>query len=436
MGAKVIGYDDWMRRTNVFAARRSPQLVTVDEALKAYGRPSGASPANLSAVKKAFEAWKLSKGVDWRKSDRNRDKVCEQLEAELHGPSRNAPLSVAEIEAIKEVERANAMNLDRMFRSRQLQWKSVTKSADVSATRTSLTEFKKISSAGSALAGRSTSGGLTGALSGTLAPAKQAVETFLKTLFDELDLSHVVAALGPIIDEIVAAVTPYIGMVTGGVKALAGWGTAAKLAYQRSGHEDRAGAFAPGDPSAAFDAVLRIIDRELIQTVRKATTETVATLTQGVFTLVDFGALSGPLLGAAKALANLTARIYLLARDYREVKAANALLKLGALNLELFKINPLLGCYIVACSDTSAVINMAVADYGKPGWKFEVEDMVSRVQPLLIKASQFLRASRFEIPELATTAGALRYKLDKTLGMATGKLDRAIDTSKAGFLLR
>ena len=112
------------------------------------------------------------------------------------------------------------------------------------------------------------------------------------------------------------------------------------------------------------------------------------------------------------------------------------MLRLGALNLDIFKTNPLLGCYLVACSDTSAIINMAVAEYGRPGWKLEIEDMATRLQPLLVKASQFLRASRFEIPELAMSAGAMRYKLDKTLGLSTGKLDRAIDKSKAGFLLR
>ena len=193
----MIGYDDWMRRTAVLASRRSSQLIRVDEALQAFSRPGGSTPVNLSAVKKAFEAWKLSKGVDWRKSDRNRNKACEQLEAELHGQGKGRVLSAAEIAAIKEVERANAMNLDRMFRSRQLQWKSVTKSTDVSATRSSLLEFKKISGGVQAAVGPGGSGGGLSALSRVRWRLRRlAVENFLKTLFDELDLSSVIASLG------------------------------------------------------------------------------------------------------------------------------------------------------------------------------------------------------------------------------------------------
>lgn len=455
----MIGYSDWMRRTSVFGARRSDKLVKVDAALKAYGAPGGATDANLRTLKAAFEAWKLSKGVDWRKSDRNKNKACDQLEATLHGGlGTSAGITAAELQALKEIERANAMNLDRMFRSRKLRWKPAASAKNLGATRSALGRFRLVSdevvagatgektsdhlrSGTSQLIGAARGAVASGApspglVSGALANARAVVMQLLTTLFDELNLQKVVDVLGTLVNDIVETITPFVGMVSGGVKAVLGWAKVAKQLFKRSGFANARIAFAPGDPEAAFDAVMVMIDRELIQTVRKATTETVATISQAAFTLVDFGAVSGAVIGAAKALSNLVAQIYLLARDYREMKAANQLLRVGALNLDLFKVNPLLGCYLVACSDTSALVNMAVSGYGKPGWKMEVEDLVRKADPLRIKASQFMRSSHFEIPELANSAGAYRFKLDKTLSAPTGKSDRAVDKHRLGFLVR
>jgi hypothetical protein len=102
---------------------------------------------------------------------------------------------------------------------------------------------------------------------------------------------------------------------------------------------------------------------------------------------------------------------------------ANDLLRAGTLDLSLFKACPLLGCYLIANSNTSDIINMAVGDYGSPGWKFEVEAMVIRARPVFSKAREVIKGSRFEIRSMAGMKGSAIDRNKKTLGVPTGKLD-------------
>jgi hypothetical protein len=186
-------------------------------------------------------------------------------------------------------------------------------------------------------------------------------------------------------------------------------------------------AFAPGDPAAAFDAVLVIMKREIQAYAGSATIYTASATAKAAFTAADFGAISGPILGAAEQLALVVQKIYLFARDWNEMKAANALLLEGRYDLTLFKTCPLVGCYLLANSDTFAVINMAVADYGKTGWKFEVEVMVKRAQPVFDKAREVIRESRYEFAGLQGMKGTVVNRNAKTLGLPTGKLDGLLD---------
>ena len=89
---------------------------------------------------------------------------------------------------------------------------------------------------------------------------------------------------------------------------------------------EASGSFAPGDPAAAFDAIMLIQTREVTMYATSASIYTVSATAKAAFTVTAFGVLSVPVLAAAETLALLVQKIYLFARDWNEMKEANVLL--------------------------------------------------------------------------------------------------------------
>ena len=183
---------------------------------------------------------------------------------------------------------------------------------------------------------------------------------------------------------------------------------------------------------------MRIQTREIHAYATEASIHTLAAGAKAAFTAADFGAVSGTVLGAAETLAVMMQKLYLWARDCSEIEAANRLIMQGVFDFTLFKSCPLLGCYLIANSNTSAIVNMAVGDYGRAGWKFEVEAMVKNAQPVFDKARSVIQDSRFEIVGLSKMKGSVVDRTKKTGqwytkegtkvfgGISTGKLDGLI----------
>jgi hypothetical protein len=61
---------------------RSTRLRAIDAALLAY--KTGPTPANLTKIKQALDAWIASKGPTWKQSTRNSDGAVEALQAEVN----------------------------------------------------------------------------------------------------------------------------------------------------------------------------------------------------------------------------------------------------------------------------------------------------------------------------------------------------------------
>lgn len=73
----------WKSETTTWKIRSSA-LRAVDKAIDVYCAQGGGTPANLAALKKAFEAWKNSK-EDWKSSERNQRGIVAELEGYLSG---------------------------------------------------------------------------------------------------------------------------------------------------------------------------------------------------------------------------------------------------------------------------------------------------------------------------------------------------------------
>lgn len=158
-----------------------------------------------------------------------------------------------------------------------------------------------------------------------------------------------------------------------------------------------------GDPQAGGKAVRQLISRNAANSARVATIQTAKFSVDVAATAGGFGAggaAAGPITGAAAAGAQLANSLFLLGRDYHEMKAANALLKADALpNAEtLFGTYPLLGCYLIAGADDSDLLYFFISEMGQAGWMDKVEKQKKRtLGPLQAEARKAIGESRFEL---------------------------------------
>lgn len=433
-------YAKWMEDTKDTFSPRSAELKAVDTALKSYQTAAENSRGSVLNEKRtliaALDKWKKAqqaKGQDWRSSVRNKKKAVELLDAELGGVivgagglnSRGEIMDPAEAEARRTVAEAIKNNTKNMFSGQKLTVKTTKALSDLESVRSSLSDFKdQVKQIASPPAST---------------PLASQVQEMVSKVLGSSAGSEAAHVLGTgLMGEIVASATPFIGAIKSGVSALSKWGSAASSLWTKHKLNAADGAFAPGDPSAAFDAILRIQDREIHAYATEASIHTLAAGAKAAFTAADFGALSGTLLGAAEMLAVMMQKLYLWARDCSETESANDLIDKGVFDFSLFKACPLLGCYLIGNSDTSAIINMAVGDYGRPGWKFDVEVMVKKAQPVFDKSRKVILDSRFEIVGLSKMKGAVANSASRSLqwytrdgkkvfgGIPTGKLDGLI----------
>jgi hypothetical protein len=415
-------YEGWMADTAAFGRIRSTHLKALDGALKAYElavkNSTGSVLKEKTALQQALAAWKASEG-DWRNSVRNKLKAIERLDAEVGlvivGAgglnSRGEVMDAADVRARKAVADAIKQNTKTMFLGQKLTVKPSKVLADANEVRSALSGFK------------STATQVKSAVGGAIQPnLTQQVQGTLVSLFGNATAAEVQAALGPVFSDFLTNVTPFVGTIKSGGQAIVKWGQAAKSLYDKHQMKAVSSSFAPGDPAAAFDAILAIQKREAEMYATSASIHTASAAAKGAFAATDFGAISGPTLGAAESLAVLVQKIYLFARDWNEMGDANKLMASGVADLSLFKTCPLLGCYLIGNSDTSAIINMAVGDYGKAGWTFEVEAMVKKAKPVFDKARSAILDSRYEILGLQGMKGTVVNRKDKTLGLPTGKI--------------
>jgi hypothetical protein len=64
---------------------------------------------------------------------------------------------------------------------------------------------------------------------------------------------------------------------------------------------------------------------------------------------------------------------------------------------------------------------MAVGDYGRAGWVFEVEAMVKKAKPVFDKSRSVILDARYEIPGFRGMKGTVVDRTAKILGVPTPK---------------
>ena len=241
------------------------------------------------------------------------------------------------------------------------------------------------------------------------------------------DISDVVSAVGSeTLHSLVSELTPFIGVITSSLKSVKSWRAVVGNARDLYKADYYLEGVLPGDPSAAAEAVLVCIKRFLAANTADAVRNTASASTKIAGLFADMGTATTGAIGAVSALSKLIQELAILGRDYTEMKAGNALLKGSEpLDLGLFRVCPVLGCYLISCSDTSNVANFFVSDIGLPGWMDKVEKMKkTQLDPLIKNATKAITSSHLTLEGLKQNKGTFAEK---------GMLDKIKDNIKYNF---
>jgi hypothetical protein len=386
---RIVTYEQWMQGTALGISRpRSTQLKAVDVALKQYERLR--TKKQLEFLKYAFIIWKSFKGPNWKYNDRNDKGLVTALNDMLTSPES---LLTEEMEILIK---ANQEQITSLFKSRKLEGRSryfKSKTDMVMTGFTARSAYKLASQADWGIKER----------------FNQLFNGLLRDLFDEgkTGLGSEVAQeianeLGPqFLEDFIKAVTPYMGLITAGASSVYQWGKTTRDYVRENKVKDREAVIRAGDPKAALEAIIKIIDRERQTHMFNATASTIEFGAKGIVHLAGGGAAGDTVIGGIAAFAKISHMLSLVGRDYIEKRNVNKIIQESTkIDHKIFDVCPILGCYYIVCSDTSMIINFLVEDMGKNGWMDDIEEMKQKLDYIEKQSRRLIQDYRFIIKDM------------------------------------
>jgi hypothetical protein len=326
----------------------------------------------------------------------------------------STPLSGGELSAMGTIARARKDNLRTMFEGTRF---TFSKYAREKTTKDVLHDAKKLKKAGKKIK--------EGIETGSQVPSgvSQAGEIQANCremigIAADINYTDVMHAVGSeVMTSLVAEMMPIVGVIISSAKAVQSWRSVVEEVRDLNRSATYLEGVLPGDPSAAAQAVIEVIQRFLAAHSADAARNTAAAGIKIAGLFADMGTATTAAAGAASTLAKLIQELAIVGRDYKEMQAANALLEdPSKLDFNVFKVSPTLGCYLISCSDTSMVVNFCVADMGLPGWMDKVEAMKkNQLDPLIKYAKRGIVSSHLTLDGLKANKGTMEEKstLDK-----------------------
>jgi hypothetical protein len=389
----------WLEQTNRNVFRpRSAELKILDEAIGKY--ETDKSPAALGKIKLAFEGWKKAKGPGWTMNERNKSGALSQLNTDLLAVQavRFTPQELAALAFIAENRRNVIRNL---FQGKQVVLKGL--KSPKKAVEEAASDLK--SKAEEAKAWLKSSGKTTPADAARI--VKDKLEAMACEIFQVETLSTLGDLAGFVLDileKCAVEVAPAVGHVKDGYDLFTGWAKVVSQAIERHDISKRAYVIDTGAPQAAFNALKQCLDKEIKAQAGEAGIATASFALKTGLVFADGGAISGPVVGALKAAANLAMKIGLLALEFRSTRRANELLKKSDLDIKLFETYPLLGCYLLTSATLSDVI--PIKSFGQPGWMDYIETLKSRgFDGIYQAAEKLIDASLWEVRDMPKRRG-------------------------------
>jgi hypothetical protein len=319
-------------------------------------------------------------------------------------------LTRSEFTAMRTIAKARDHNLANMFAGTELKFAKFARQKSVAGALSDANSVR--SNVTSMVKGIKTGSKVAATLPSPVDIKTHALE-LIKISMNLHDIQDVVDALtGSVLHELIAEITPLIGVLTSGYKSVQSWRAVVTNARDLYKSDYYLEGVLPGDPQAAAEAVVVIIKRFLAANTADAVRNTTSASTKIAGLFADLGTATTAAIGAASALAKLIQELYILGRDYAEMKAGNKrLLDPGTLDMTVFQTCPILGCYLISCSDTSMVANFFVADMGLPGWMDKVEAMKkNQLDPLIKNANKAIVSSHLTLEGLKANKGTFKEK--------------------------
>ena len=463
--AYVMQYDTWIKGTELRLKPRSKYLKGVDFALQQYHQTK--TDADLRSLKLALHQWKMYKGYDslggkpaWALSDRNRGKFVEQLDLQVFGYQGALDNSVladlAELpfygieswaddsEAKRVLRQARQDAMVTIFGGKTVAFKKSALALAIYGIKRKIADASADASKTAAVVAGIATQSAQSAIRNAVQPTIDQAEKIALDLINEILGQYPVEVAQEVLQQLSSLIPQFLLEVAHSIIPYLSCGVSAGLTLKNAvqgivkeyswvkvgGYLD---AFDAGNPYAAATAVRRVIERERNHCARlagiygadasvKATAILMDTASFGIPTV---SAVITPLAGFAKAMAMLTLRIHLLARDFYEKHQANKILGQSStmvLSADLFEKCPILGCYFLACSNTSDIINFVVDDIGCTGWKFDVEKLVKEsIAPMVEVARDAISDSRLEVDGLQMSKGAVGATVSGDYGVSNAK---------------
>jgi hypothetical protein len=242
---------------------------------------------------------------------------------------------------------------------------------------------------------------------------KQAAEQFITECADIDNIADIVAVIGgEAMADLIGEIAPYVGILLSAKKLAQATKAVAEDGYNLYKQSYRREGFRVGDPLAAADAITIIIERDLTRHSLDLTRQAVATGAKIGGLFADFGTATTAAIGIGNALAGLGLQLFALGLEIKDMRAGNKRLKTPeTLDATVFGECPVLGCYLLTCSDTSSVVNMFIADIGLPGWMDKVETLKKdKMDPLLKISKKHIKSSRLQLEGLQSNKGTINKK--------------------------
>ncbi|MGO8790185.1 MAG: hypothetical protein ACLQVL_22770 [Terriglobia bacterium] len=452
-------YDQWKVSTSAGITQpRSSLMQALDKAIDQYNKSK--TPDNLWAIKHAFEAWKSSKGPAWERSDRNRTGAIKRLSVELDGLDYRTyqitHMSMAELQALEFVHKERTKTIAKLFLDPDGHAKPVVfKAANLKNALKEAAGSVKTKSDEAMVAirekvssrptygpkpfsvkdritgqGMSPSGGGMGTDLGSDLTTGDKIKAKLNEMvqkFFQVDSLTMLGPLAGIIMEIVAkcsaSAAPVIGHISDGVSAIGQWIDVGVGYYDKGTISRCSYSIEMGAPAAAFAALEKLLQSEIDHAAIGAGISSTSFVVKTGLVFADGGAISGPVVGAVTALANIAHYLYLLGMEYRATRDANAALAAGHLDITLFDTYPLMGCYLLNCATLSDII--PIKCFGTPGWKEYIANMKKNaVDRIIDKSMALIDKSPWEIQGMPKkpvgSAGGLFSEAKRFGGPASG----------------
>ena len=318
----------------------------------------------------------------------------------------NTPLTQADFVGLAQIAKARRQMTVNMFTGTKLRFGS--KSA-TSAGKDLLSSAKDVGSNIKTIA--------TGASAATKAVSFSAVHDAVSGFITNCaGVDNIQEIAGVISAEattnLITEVTPILGVVTSSAKLAKAGKQVAEDGYHLYKSKEYRTGFGSGDPVTAAEAVTTIIKRDLSVHSIDLGQQAVATGGKIAGLFADLGTGTNVAIGLTSALATLGLKLYVLGQEIADMRAGNKRLeKPDSLDLSVFGVCPILGCYLLTCSDTSQVGNFFVAEIGLPGWQDRIEAMKkTKMDPMLKIAKKAISDSRLQLEGLRADKGTHNEK--------------------------